>query len=252
MTNPGTTDPSHAERVIVLAPTARDAEVTCRLLADAGVTGVASRDWVQALALLEEGAAALMLTELAVTQPGFAQLLPALQNQPAWSNLPVLALCRHGRLPPVLREAGLRNLTVLDRPTSTRVVLSAVMTALRGRRWQYQIRDQIESLQQADRALRQADQRKDEFLATLAHELRNPLAPIRTGLELLGALPPDAARRKTVIAMMDRQMRQLLRLIDDLLEVSRISTGKLVLQRERLDLRRVVDTALEACAPLVW
>ncbi len=244
-------EPTYSERVLILAPTARDADVTRRALAGADLEGVVARDWRHAQELIHDGAGALMFTDLTLAGPGFAGLLVSLQSQPAWSNLPLLALCRQGLLAPTLREAGLRNLTVLDRPTSMRTMLSAVMTALRGRRWQYQIRDQIETLVQADRALRRADQRKDEFLATLAHELRNPLAPIRTGLELLSQLPADAARRQTVTAMMDRQMRQLLRLIDDLMEVSRISTGKLVLQRERLDLRRVVETALESCAPLV-
>lgn len=247
----GGSEPSYSERVLILAPTSRDAEVTQRALAGADLEGVIARDWRHAQELIDDGAGALMFTDITLGSPGFAGLLASLQSQPAWSNLPLLALCRQGVLAPPLREAGLRNLTVLDRPASMRTMLSAVMTALRGRRWQYQIRDQIETLVQADHALRLADQRKDEFLATLAHELRNPLAPIRTGLELLSQLPAEAARRQTVTAMMDRQMRQLLRLIDDLLEVSRISTGKLVLQRERLDMRRVVETALESCAPLI-
>ncbi|MDR7295891.1 signal transduction histidine kinase [Pelomonas aquatica] len=244
-------DHSYSERVVVLAPTARDAEVTGRLLSAAGIEGVVGHGWGHAESLIADGAGALMVTDLTLTDPGFGQLLRALEAQPAWSNLPVLALCRQGLDTPALREARLRNLTVLDRPASTRSMLSAVMTALRGRRWQYQIRDQIDSLLRADRALRLADQRKDEFLATLAHELRNPLAPIRTGLQLLARQPDNPARMKSVTDMMERQMNQLLHLIDDLLEVSRISTGKLKLQRERLDMRSVVDTALESCQPLI-
>lgn len=246
-----TPEPSYSERVLIVAPTTRDTEVTARLLADAGIEGVACQSWRLAEALVRDGVGALMLTDLALDPAGFAGLQRALQAQPPWSNLPVLALCRQAVLSPALRDAGLRNLTVLDRPTSTRAMLSAVMTALRGRRWQYQIRDQIDSLLRAERSLRLADQRKDEFLATLAHELRNPLAPIRTGLQLLAKQPAADEQRKGVTDMMERQMSQLLRLIDDLLEVSRISTGKLVLQRERLDLRRVVDMALEACQPLI-
>lgn len=251
MTASDTAEPSCSERVLIVAPTTRDAEVTARLLGEVGIEGVACHSWGQVEALVRDGAGALMLTDLVLDATGLAGLQRALQAQPSWSNLPVLALCRQALLTPALRDAGLRNLTVLDRPTSTRAMVSAVMTALRGRRWQYQIRDQIDSLLRADRSLRLADQRKDEFLATLAHELRNPLAPIRTGLQLLSRQPAGGDQLKGVTDMMERQMSQLLRLIDDLLEVSRISTGKLVLQRERLDLRRVVDMALEACQPLI-
>ncbi|RZL33788.1 MAG: hybrid sensor histidine kinase/response regulator [Rubrivivax sp.] len=251
MAAPAAPEPAVSERVVIRAPTARDAEVTLRLLQGAGIEGIVGRDWRHAEELIRDGAGALIVTDSTLGDPGLGSVLLALDEQPAWSDLPVLALCRQGMDAPALREARLRNLTVLDRPASMRTVVSAVQTALRGRRWQYQIRDQIESLQQAERSLRLADQRKDEFLATLAHELRNPLAPIRSGLQLLAQLPDGAAQRDGIRDMIDRQMSQLLRLIDDLLEVSRISTGKLVLQRERLDLKRVVETALESCAPLL-
>ena len=98
--------------------------------------------------------------------------------------------------------------------------------------------------------LTEADQRKNEFLATLAHELRNPLAPIRFALETLkGDSPPVmAARARDVI---DRQVGQLVRLVDDLLDVSRITTGKMMLRREPHDLARLIATAVEAIMPLV-
>jgi len=244
-------DHSSSERVIVLAPTARDGEVTARLLAGAGIDSEMGKGWGHAEDLIRAGAGALLLTDATLADPAFKALLRALQSQPSWSDLPVLALCRHEHQASAMRQAGLRNLTVLDRPTSTRAMVSAVETALRGRRWQYQIRAQMDSLQQADASLRLADQRKDEFLATLAHELRNPLAPIRTGLQLLPRVAGDPLRLRGLTDMMERQMGHLLRLIDDLLEVSRISTGKLTVLRERLDLRRVVETALESSASLV-
>ena len=97
--------------------------------------------------------------------------------------------------------------------------------------------------------LTEADQRKDEFLATLAHELRNPLAPIRFALETLkpGTPPPAAARARDVI---DRQVRQLVRLVDDLLDVSRITANKIQLRCEPHDLTRLMETALESIMPL--
>ncbi|WP_010585121.1 hybrid sensor histidine kinase/response regulator [Schlesneria paludicola] len=101
------------------------------------------------------------------------------------------------------------------------------------------------------RNLRDADRRKDEFLATLAHELRNPLAPIRNGLQLL---PLIAANRQTVgetIAMMERQVTQLVRLVDDLMDVSRINRGKLELRTERVALSTIVQNAVETSRPLL-
>ncbi len=244
-------DLMYSERVIVLAPTLRDGDVTARLLAGASIASVVGTDVRHAGDLIGAGAGALILTDALLTDPSFAVLSRTLKRQPSWSELPVLALCRDGHQAAAMRAVAIRNMTVLDRPTSTRVMVSAVQSALRGRRWQYQIRDQIDSLQTADRSLRLADQRKDEFLATLAHELRNPLAPIRTGLQLVPQVAGDPMQLQRVTSMMERQMSHLVRLVDDLLELSRISTGKLILQRERLDLRRVIRSAVESSGPVV-
>lgn len=97
----------------------------------------------------------------------------------------------------------------------------------------------------------EADRRKDEFIATLAHELRNPLAPIRTGLEILrrvGELPPAAARARDA---MQRQLSHMVRLVDDLLDVSRISRHKLELRPEPLELHSVLEHAMEASQPTI-
>ncbi|HVZ44936.1 MAG TPA: response regulator, partial [Ramlibacter sp.] len=97
--------------------------------------------------------------------------------------------------------------------------------------------------------LRNADRRKDEFIATLSHELRNPLAPLRNGLHVL-QLDPSAAR-EDLLPMMTRQVNQLVRLVDDLLEASRINSGALALRKERIDLHAVVQHAAETAEPLV-
>lgn len=99
--------------------------------------------------------------------------------------------------------------------------------------------------------LKEQDARKDEFLATLAHELRNPLAPVRAGLELLHKIDisnPTAARIRD---MMDRQLGHLVHLVDDLLDVSRVTSGKIALKLERLDVRAVLEAAIETSRPLV-
>ena len=103
----------------------------------------------------------------------------------------------------------------------------------------------IAQLKQTEEALKEADRRKDEFLATLAHELRNPLAPICNALGILEKTKENVATFCQVRDMMDRQMKHMVRLVDDLLDVSRISRGKIELQKERLDLATVVHSALE-------
>ena len=103
---------------------------------------------------------------------------------------------------------------------------------------------------EAEDALREADRRKDEFLATLSHELRNPLAPIRNALELLRRAGTDAELRERALAITERQVQQLVRLTDDLLDVSRITRNKIGLRCERIDLRAAISSALETVAPL--
>jgi signal transduction histidine kinase len=101
------------------------------------------------------------------------------------------------------------------------------------------------------RARREADRRKDEFLATLAHELRNPLAPIRNGLQILRLAKGDPAAEESARAVIERQVQQMVRLIDDLLDLSRISRGKVELRRERIALEAVVRSAMETSRPLI-
>ncbi|WP_443750008.1 response regulator [Asticcacaulis solisilvae] len=100
-------------------------------------------------------------------------------------------------------------------------------------------------------ALKDADQRKDEFLATLAHELRNPLAPLSNSLSLLssGKAPPRV--RDEALGLMDRQVKQMVRLVDDLMDVARITRGKIVLKKQRLELSDVLGAAVEISHPLI-
>jgi PAS domain S-box-containing protein len=99
--------------------------------------------------------------------------------------------------------------------------------------------------------LREADRRKDEFLATLSHELRNPLAPIRNALELMRRANGDPRLTEPAMAIMERQFQQLVRLTDDLLDVSRITRNRMELRAETVDLRQVLQSAVETTQPLI-
>ena len=109
----------------------------------------------------------------------------------------------------------------------------------------------ITGRKRAEAALREADRRKDEFLATLAHELRNPLAPLSNALQVLTLAGDDRGSAEQARRLMERQLSHLVRLVDDLLDVSRITTGKIELRKERVDVKAIVDSALETCGPFI-
>jgi CheY-like chemotaxis protein len=135
----------------------------------------------------------------------------------------------------VVRQAvaGLGNLSLMERPVRTLTLITALHATLRARNKQYQIRE--------------AARRKDEFLASLGHELRNPLAPIRTSVSLLTHLYPDAAPVARIRDMVERQVRLLTRLVDDLLDVARITSGKITLQQQVVSLGTVMSHVSELC-----
>src|SRR5262249_29537211 len=111
--------------------------------------------------------------------------------------------------------------------------------------------EDITERKRAENAIQEADRRKDEFLAILAHELRNPLAPISNSLHILRLSEGDATVHEPVVAMMERQLNHMVRLVDDLLEVSRITRGKIELREERVELAAVIRSAVEASRPIV-
>jgi signal transduction histidine kinase/CheY-like chemotaxis protein len=192
-----------------------------------------------------EGAGAVLVSEEALTGGGAHVLANALRAQPAWSDLSLIVLIRQSELPAatqemiaILRDCG--NLTLLERPIRIVTLISAVQSALRARRRQYEVRD---LLRQQHAAVRQ----RDQFLAMLGHELRNPLATIVNAMGVLDAGSPAADNiEREQRAIIVRQTRHLARLVDDLLDVQRITTGKVMLQPELLDLAPLVRRALDA------
>jgi signal transduction histidine kinase/CheY-like chemotaxis protein len=240
------------DRVLVLALTARDGATTRELLRSSSIHSEICADFDGLMAELALGAAVVVVAEERMLQRDRARLAAVLGQQAPWSDLPVLLLVREGADSAAARDAvaSLGNVTLLERPLRISTLVSAVLTAVRARNRQYQIRGHLEERERATEALRVADQRKDEFLATLGHELRNPLAPLLTGLHLLrmsGATDPAVGR---MTGVMERQVTHLVRLVDDLLEVSRITRGVIDVQREPVDLATLLRSAVETTRPM--
>ncbi len=246
--------PGASLRVLLLLPTARDADLTCGILEDNGLdchVCHSATELTQALAL---GAGAVLVGEELLMADGVhAALAQVLGDQGAWSDLPILLLTGRGADSLAVGDAvaALGNVTLLERPLRVSALLSALRTALRARARQYEIRDHLEALERARDAEADAVRRKNEFLAMLAHELRNPLAPIRNALHVLSMEEADASRRKALHATMSRQVDHMVRLMDDLMEASRVSRGRIELRRRSIDLRHALRSALELSAPLV-
>jgi PAS domain S-box-containing protein len=369
-------------RILVHAPTSKDAAITCKLLAENGIACINCASVADLAMEMDRGVGAVMLAEEAFIRDDVQPLVDIINHQPPWSDLPVILITRRGSdLPEIASTVNtLGNVLLLERPTRINTLINAAHTALRARRRQFQARDLIiaresaaHALQQSEEryrtlveqvkdyaifmvdregrptswnegvrrvlgfeendflgadivpiiftpedladgvpeaelnqaartgtagndrwmrrkdgtrfwasgvttglrnaggeligyskvmrdltdqkqseeALKLSDRRKDEFLATLAHELRNPLAPLRNSLHILQLTACEDATIERLCETMERQVNHLVRLVDDLLEVSRITRGKIELRREMVELAAVARNAIETSRPLI-
>lgn len=239
------------ERILLLPPTKRDATAAVAVFKAAGMTPTICEDLIEVCSEMGRGAAVAIVPGEAVLNDTGGCLARLLSEQPPWSDFPLIVL-----IPPNQTTAAARALesvgpmTLVRRPIEVRSLVSTVQAALRDRRRQYARRaDFIERERQAQ-ALRDNDRHKDEFLAMLAHELRNPLAAVNNAVTVL-KLSPDEESRNWAGDVVERQVRQLARLIDDLLDVSRITSGKIRLRKEFIDASTVLDQAIESARPLI-
>jgi signal transduction histidine kinase/ActR/RegA family two-component response regulator len=237
-------------RVLVLAATTRDAELADAVLSAAGLTTNVCATFDALLAAIAGGAAVVLVAEEALSPERTQALARLLAHQSPWSDLPLLVLARPGADSAELGDAVLElgNVTVLERPLRVATLMSAMRTAIRARERQYQIRGYLAERARAEALLRESDQRKDEFLATLGHELRNPLSPLTTALQLLKA---GARQDRGILAVMERQIGHLTRLVDDLLEVSRVTRGIIEVRKQPTDIAFVVHSAIETSRPAI-
>jgi len=234
------------EQFLVFAPTGRDAALTCQLLERAGMAGRVCRDLAELCdVFVREGAAAAFVAQEALTRSGMECLATLLEAQEPWSDLPILLFMTvtalaGDRWPTLARLAPLGNVTLLERPVRALTMQSAARAALRARRRQYLARAEVE-------AQRDAVRQRDEFLAMLGHELRNPLAAISLATDLLEQAPENVARYREILR---RQSGHLAHLVDDLLDVARVTTGKISLAHGPVDLGALVAHSLELREPV--
>jgi signal transduction histidine kinase/CheY-like chemotaxis protein len=250
MVNPGT---DLECRVLVFAPIGRDGALTRDLLARASIAAVvcASLDQVCTEFSLHSGA--IILTEEALGDSTFPALIGALDRQPGWSDVPVILFA--GSSDPAASSRtldaieALRNVTVIERPIRMAAVVSVVRAALRARMRQYQMRDTLIALRAARSEAEAASRLKDEFLATLSHELRTPLNAILGWTTMLRNGQVELSRVGQALEVVERNARAQAQLIEDVLDMARIITGKLGVELRPVSLGPIVDAAVEAGRP---
>lgn len=230
--------------VLVVAPIGRDAELMCRQLTVAGMKCQSCKDVAEVCTLIDDTIGAIVLTDEALPPESMTALIASLSSQPAWSDMPLVILTGAASLDVKPRSFdALRkrtNVTLVDRPVRVTTLVSAVQAALRARRRQYEVRDLMAQLEERIHE-------RDRFLAVLGHELRNPLGAILLASQMTdddGRLDGEHAR------LIERQSRHLTRLVNDLLDLSRVAAGKITLKRQIVDVREVASQALKVVQPL--
>jgi signal transduction histidine kinase len=217
-----------------------------------GLVLLKARSGADALELLLQHEVGLALVDVQMPEMDGFELAELMRGTERTRRVPIIFLTA-GSADRQRRFRGYEAGAVdfLQKPIETDILRSKAEVFFELARQRQEVSRLLEESRQAAEALREADRRKDEFLATLAHELRNPLAPIRTSLQLLklasqGGPDADVARE-----IMDRQVAHMVRLIDDLLDISRVNSGKVDLKKRSVSVQEVVRSAIEASQPLI-
>lgn len=229
-----------SDRILIVAPIGRDAELMCAQLQTAGLTCTATRDVYSLCEEIPNGVGALIVTEEALATDAAAALMKTLGEEPPWSEPPLIILtgslsfeAKSHSFDGILRRT---NVTLVDRPVRIKTLISTTQSALRARQRQYDIRDLMDQLEERVHE-------RDRFLAVLGHELRNPLGAILLASQMTedgGGLDAEKAQ------LIERQARHLTRLVNDLLDLSRVAAGKIVLKRQVIDLADVVTQSVRS------
>jgi signal transduction histidine kinase/CheY-like chemotaxis protein len=262
MTDP---DDSRDVRVLVFTPTGRDTVLAADVFAQARLSAYMCRDVEDFAVQLKAGAGVALIAEEALIPSAVRQIGSVLGAQPAWSDLPILVVTSGGEttqatLATLKAVEPLGNVTLLERPVRVATLFSAVHSALRARRRQYEVQDhlaqrkhaeiereQLLALERAARAeVEAANRAKDEFLAVLSHELRTPLQPILGWVKLLRQQRLDDRTTGRALETIERNARTQAQIIEDLLDISRIIAGKLHVELRPTSLVPPMEAAVEA------
>lgn len=245
------------ERILVLAPTGNDGPLVAQILRQRGLEVLIVPDAAALAQEMESGAGVALIASEALDEKGAGAILQnALGRQEAWSEMPIVLF--GGDVDDDAARAtqllGTRaQIVLLERPLGIATFVTATEAALRSRRRQYEVKrllDELaESFVQIAQAHEKATRAKDEFLATLGHELRSPMTAIRGWIQLLQVGGLEAEEAATALSMIDASTKVQSRIIEDLMDVSRIIAGKVMIEPARVELAPVVERVVATFLP---
>lgn len=233
-------------RILILAPIGRDADLMASVFRDAGIDASRCHDFRDLCMGLKQGAGAVVVAEEALDAPAIAELSRTLEGQPPWSDMPVLILTGQPLSAPVKPRSFSQltrraSVTLVDRPVRMKNLVTTAESLLRFRRRQYEVRELMDKLEARVHE-------RDRFLAILGHELRNPLAAILLATQMAeddGRLDAEHVRR------IEQQSKHLTRLVNDLLDLSRVTSGKIVLRRSLVNVGDLVQQVIDTVKSLM-
>jgi signal transduction histidine kinase/ActR/RegA family two-component response regulator len=234
----------YSDRVLILAPTENDSKVTVRVLEEAGLNSHSCEDIFALCQGIQEGCAVIVVAEEALSPDQVYLLRETLEAQKEWSDIPVILLASRGPMITWENFSASGNISILERPFSRLTLIRAVEVGIRSRKRQYLVRDLIDQ-QRLD------TQKRDEFFATLSHELRTPLNVILGWIEILRSGELNADEEKAALTVLERNARVQKSLIDDLLDTSRIITGKLHFESVPVSISDLIKVAQSSFAPRI-
>lgn len=227
-----------------MMPTGRDASLVCATLQKEGIDARSCPTAEDLEDKISAGVGAVLIAEEALQNRNLDQIVRSFDDQPIWSDIPIVLFARNAKSSGKLLEiVGTRlNATIVERPIRITMLISAVLGALRARERQYQARDLLDQL-------KQADEQKDLFLATLSHELRTPLNSMLGWIQILRTKQHSEKEFNQALEVIERSTKSQTELVSDILLISRVITGNIKLKMEMIGLEETIQDAVNIIRP---
>ncbi len=217
--------------VLILSPTANDGRIAALTLQDAGIAAVECLDLEMLCNKIDEGCAAVVVAEESLKRDTLDCLQAQLNKQENWSDLPIILLTGDNVQRATELFSNATNLSLLERPFSRLTFIRSVQVALRSREKQIEVRNLLNDLKKSKEDADKANLAKSHFLANMSHEIRTPIGAIMGFIDLLKSDRSTDEEKATYMTIIDRNSQQLLHLIDDILDLSKVEAGKLIVEK---------------------